>query len=407
MATTTRPVNGRSMIHHGALCAAMVLLHACAPEPEPHLGEVDPHGRDTLSDVFRMNYPLQFISPNAQWSDFVDRRKCPPLVCDRKARLMDKVCREAIPLDHRVWMARSNAAPCYCTCRTIDKLPWHTIDSIRFNRQVVEATLLKSRMERRYKAWVQWQKEHSDDVLSTRKPSQEQGRSARHRLESMVHEHDVLAIGFAWSRENQAHWLFDKFQEHYPIFIGSIVPYSGNAYPGSWLSEEFRYWRLGEGPSATDTMKIHLPDVFVHHPAVGWELMAFFIAHELGHGLGEETRCTADWDPVCEAECDHYGTNVILRRVFMGEEYVNVAQRAADQLHAFMNDTRVELYPDCGGWLRDPSECPGHELDYPACGYPPRYCRVATIRSAALLERKPSCTTDWPTSPLRVCPPPS
>ena len=130
--------------------------------------------------------------------------------------------------------------------------------------------------------------------------------------------------------------------------------------------------------------------------------MAFFIAHELGHALGAEAPCSEYGEAICESECDHYGANIVLRRVFTGEEYVRVVNASAGQLRGFMSDPRVEGFPECGKeW--SPDMCPLDVAFSRACGYPPRSCRVATIRAAMFLQPKPMCTSNWVTSSERIC----
>jgi hypothetical protein len=105
-------------------------------------------------------------------------------------------------------------------------------------------------------------------------------------------------------------------------------------------------------------------------------------AHEVGHHYAGEPRYPApnDWAS-CEGQADYWASLVSMRKVYPGEEYLDVIFPAAEQLYKlFSTGLRFSLSVE-------------EQVIYFAgsCNHPPADCRRDTYIAGAELRSKPSC----------------
>jgi hypothetical protein len=110
--------------------------------------------------------------------------------------------------------------------------------------------------------------------------------------------------------------------------------------------------------------------------------LALVYAHEVGHHYAGEPRYPApnDWAS-CEGQADYWASLVSMRKVYPGEEYLDVIFPAAEQLYKlFSTGLRFSLSVE-------------EQVIYFAgsCNHPPADCRRDTYIAGAELRSKPSC----------------
>jgi len=111
----------------------------------------------------------------------------------------------------------------------------------------------------------------------------------------------------------------------------------------------------------------------IRHFALELEGIALVLAHELAHHYGGSP--TFPGGLSCEGQADYAGVNIIMRRVWFGEQYITTADRGIQQMANFF------------GVPNDPT-VPGGSSN---CNHPPGACRIATYHAAVSLRRKPNC----------------
>ncbi len=111
----------------------------------------------------------------------------------------------------------------------------------------------------------------------------------------------------------------------------------------------------------------------VRHYALEMEGIALVLAHELAHHYGGKP--THNSGLSCEGQSDYYGVRNVMRKVWFGEFYLNVTDKAIQQMANFF------------GVPNSPS-IPGGSS---GCSHPAGACRIATYHSAVNLSGKPAC----------------
>jgi hypothetical protein len=119
----------------------------------------------------------------------------------------------------------------------------------------------------------------------------------------------------------------------------------------------------------------------IRHTSMNWQGIAFVYAHEVGHHYAGTPRYPSplDWSS-CEGQADYWASLVSLRKVYPGEEYLDVVFAAADQFH--------DLLGKLGSSLSLEEQ---QKYFMASCTHPPKDCRKDTIIAGAELKRKPTC----------------
>lgn len=111
----------------------------------------------------------------------------------------------------------------------------------------------------------------------------------------------------------------------------------------------------------------------VRHLSLELEGIALVLAHELAHHYGGEP--TFPGGLTCEGQSDYHGVRTIMRKVWFGEYYISVTDKAVAQMASFF------------GVANDPTPPTGSA----GCSHPPGACRVATYHAAVALDGRPDC----------------
>ncbi|MFJ8369530.1 MULTISPECIES: M48 family metalloprotease [unclassified Bacillus cereus group] len=155
-----------------------------------------------------------------------------------------------------------------------------------------------------------------------------------------------------------AEYLIKQYEAYYPD-INFLLDWDSevvNAF--AWIDSGKRYVQLKGGLVRSKELEI--------------EGIALVLAHEIGHHYGG--------DPVssnglsCEGQADFYGARDVMRRVWFGEFYINIMEKAIEQLSEFFKVAYT----------------PGEEAGF-SCAHPPGPCRIETYNAAVDLKPKPDC----------------
>lgn len=391
-------------ISRGAMCAPVFLLLGCPPGPETP--ETIERPKALLDSVFR---PKWVLDTTIGVFELVDMNGCAKSLCTQRSAELARVCWEVQPIDGRIWTRNNDGEPCSCRCPELLKYTRSQADSLRAVQQIREA-------KRVYK-WVARSKEKWARIAAKKKLPEFSASRVPVPIDSL--RYDCMAVApvrfgstpmiicplWLWTdRESMARWVFSKFTsaENYPFLEISFTTSSDDFPSGYGRPTPWRDWELGDDSGAL--LRVEFPPGFVNHTAVGWELMAFMVAHELGHALGDSVACSTYGGTVCEGQCDHWGASVAMRRAFPDGPgcygYLNVAQRAADQLENYM----LAVYGDTAscGFPMETSLC--NLNPNAACGYPPMDCRKGTVEAAICLLPEPDCTRRWTIGRSSTCP---
>jgi len=116
----------------------------------------------------------------------------------------------------------------------------------------------------------------------------------------------------------------------------------------------------------------------VRYKSMETEGVAVVLAHELGHHYAGRDR--QDYPLSCEGQADYEGVRDLMRKIWFGQQYIEVSLKGIPQLGALLGAERPE----------DPSM---PNPDYPwDCSHPKGQCRTATYYAALSLEhKKPQC----------------
>ena len=368
-----------------AAAALILLLVACDPgsSPAPGKGADQRYGTAPQADKDLEDY-LAFFA----------KRKCPGDLDKGSLGLLKRVCEESVPRDGRVWIEDDEGHSCYCECEELQGLTVKQMEAARANARLKE---IKKYLSRRGHILTSEKLHPKADIkgLDTTVLDTSKLFDGHVRMQSISLRSSVS--GLLATRTAAFEAVVEDFYEAYPIFMASIVPGGGYNYP--WCRDEDRprtaLWDPGTGELPDDMkMIIEFPRSLIRHPAVGPELMAFFLAHEIGHSQGPVRDCMAPvgTDPaiqvVCEADCDHWGTMIALNAVYSGAEYLRVVKRAIAQFQAY-----TAAVGDDGACGQIPwAIC---DLVGCSCGYPPSNGRVQAMKAARNLRPVPPTVADW------------
>jgi|GEM_PF-5562948 len=381
----------------GALIALACLQAGCNSG-----GKADPTAEQV---VYR---PEWLLDTTYTWGQLMQKDRCADSLSADRMEELRRICADVLPVDGRIWTRNKAGNSCRCECPDWSKYTVWQVDSMKAAKQLIEAKRVVERLSIWDSMAAQWA--HSDSLYITKKKKKKKSYprvdyvpfdDARDCMHVDGPKLIECCLPIFWTdKEAMALWAFGQYAEpaNYPVFLYSITNVD-NEYPSSNGSPStLGTWAPGDGERYDSGFRIYFPRNFVHAPQVGWELMLFFVGHELGHALGEEAPCSSRGGIICEGQCDHWGASVGLRRVCGSglncKTYSAIAEAAAVQLEAYMDVVHAD--PSCGGPM-----CPICPDNTSACGYPPKACRAETIRAAIVLLPEPECTRDWYTRPGR------
>jgi hypothetical protein len=177
--------------------------------------------------------------------------------------------------------------------------------------------------------------------------------------------------------------IIQAFEEVFPIFDAEIRVVAKD-FPETLGAPDEPWDEPDPDLDEDEKLDITIPKRFIRHNKVGGELVAFMLAHEIGHGLGAASSCTDTYEQICEGYADHWAAAWGLSMVYPEEEYIRISKEAEKQIADYI-DARGGDQVECGNRFCD---CPV----YHGCGHPPAACRAQTIKMGR-----------WPTKKMPVC----
>lgn len=165
-------------------------------------------------------------------------------------------------------------------------------------------------------------------------------------------------------------YLFTQYKLHYPEINFSL----------DWDNETVNAyaWRTDDG-----SRFVQILGGLVRSTSLELEGLALVIAHEIGHHYGGEPT-HADSDLSCEGQADYYGARNVMRKVWFGEFYLLVMEKAIIQLSDFFDVSLINNIEKAA--FRDE-----RANTFNACDHPPGVCRIETYNAALDLKPKPIC----------------
>ncbi|MBK7945240.1 MAG: hypothetical protein IPJ85_08020 [Flavobacteriales bacterium] len=148
-----------------------------------------------------------------------------------------------------------------------------------------------------------------------------------------------------------------------------------------------RFMRAGEGEVRTELLQenwlfVSVPRELLWHSEMSYELLAFMILHELGHGM--DTRATAG-SLASEALADHWAAHVALPAMFGVQAAASMRMRIARDFEAYLRT----IYTS-GTFNR--ASGPRSYVD----AYPAMSCRIEGIRYPFYLDRDSLIVNGYP-----------
>lgn len=348
---------------------------------------------------------------------------CPAALCSGNAAYVDSLCRTNVPRSGRIWFENGEDGPeCWCACSALETLGPLSLDSLVAGRKerdkaIVAARLPEFRLPTRSPSFTKKKAGASAPDTTSVAGIPKLVLSRKPRLVRLVRPSDTLLrdlpspppppVGSAHastaedgpvcerypydlpmgSRTVSFCELVSLFEEAYPVFR---IQYTESGwFPTTVAPEDLRSDFGSDGSvDYAHQLVIEVPEEFIAADAVGAELVAFMLAHEIGHGLADPDPCTAEYFQVCEGGADHWGAAYCLRTVF-DHRFVEVSRAAQRQLREYYFDLGLGM-SDCGDrWCGDCTETE-------SCAHPPLECRLKIIKQARRADlREAACSMHW------------
>ncbi|MEO8067189.1 MAG: hypothetical protein ABI599_05815 [Flavobacteriales bacterium] len=310
-------------------------------------------------------------------------RSCSAAWAQLHAGTIDSLCAENLPRGARIWFMDEDSLPCWCRCTALDALPQSVRDSLLAARRVSDALGYGSRADS-----LKPPKAPPSPVFSAGPDSVPEGLPST-AATPCGRTRGYLPFGDGCISISA---LERRFFDVFPVFRLEVDARAhGSYWPEVYTCDAAYAWREGDPALTSDkVMLIKIPAGFYLNSEVKGELLAFILAHEIGHGLAEGFTCYAGDDrTVCEGEADWWAAEVGLRSVFPDAEFVPIALAARRQLGKYY-DWLYGYDATCGWHFCD--------CDNAACGYPPKDCRQRALSAALdpVEPRRPPCIEAWP-----------
>ncbi len=314
--------------------------------------------------------------------------ECSSVFRSQHQPLIDSMCAVLVPGSTRLWFEVDDA-PCWCLCNDLAGLGRPTLDSLIAQKRIDHVARFKDRS----KSWMPLDGFPPLGVKRAQ-PISLPDTSGRRSVVRAVHRRTTA----------QTDPGCDRGDHEVPFGEGCIMVEDLVELYRSWYSyidvtyyPSDRPWTSVVVSIHDGSMTINIPPDLMEHDEVGGELIAFLLAHEIGHANGEISECGSNSEVVCEGDADHWGAAYGMREVFEGSDYIRVSKGAQAQLEAY--------YESLGA---DDQRCgnPFCSCEDPSCGHPPAVCRAQTIKMGRWAsQRRPVCNDRWHTNRSGDCEP--
>jgi len=180
----------------------------------------------------------------------------------------------------------------------------------------------------------------------------------------------------AEARAKEVDMFRSKSDEKSKQWAQDLLAYHNNFFPEvtfhlKWEDDTVNAYAWVEGGKR----HVAILGGLVRYKTINVEGLALVVAHELGHHYAGEP--TFPGGLSCEGQADYGGVRDLMRKVWFGEQYIDVARKGTAQMAGLFQ------VPD------DPT-IPGGKSN---CQHPPGKCRIATYYTAMSLEHvKPECS---------------
>ncbi|NOU77447.1 hypothetical protein GC101_00985 [Paenibacillus sp. LMG 31459] len=161
-------------------------------------------------------------------------------------------------------------------------------------------------------------------------------------------------------------YLFTQFKLHYPDINFSVDWNNDEVNAYAWISNGERHVQILGGLVRSTTLEL--------------EGLALVVAHEIGHHYGGEPTYPGS-TLSCEGQADFYGARNVMRKVWFGEFYISVTEKAISQLADFFGVASTDMDKQAAFMGKNTN----------GCEHPPGDCRIETYNAAVDLKPKPAC----------------
>ncbi|MBK8227083.1 MAG: hypothetical protein IPK70_07890 [Flavobacteriales bacterium] len=142
--------------------------------------------------------------------------------------------------------------------------------------------------------------------------------------------------------------------------------------------------RVQDQTRSEDWLLIEIPRPLLWHPGMSYELLAFMLLHEIGHGL----EASATVRSFCsEALADHWAAHVALPALYGAEAAAGMRIRIARQFESYLRSVYTEA-------SHARSTCSREAVK----GYPAMDCRIQGILDPLFMDRNAMTENDYPDS---------
>ncbi len=158
----------------------------------------------------------------------------------------------------------------------------------------------------------------------------------------------------AWSE-----YLVEQHKVYYPNVVFTVDWENDEVNAYAWVQNGVRHVAILGGLIRDNSLEL--------------EGISVVVAHEVGHLFGGKPSHPGGLS--CEGQADYYGVRTVMRKVWFGKFYADMALPGIDQMAEFFG------VPNNKGSNTGPG----------GCAHPPGACRIFTYNAAVDLRSRPSC----------------
>jgi hypothetical protein len=312
-----------------------------------------------------MTRPIFVIGMLAHFSASAQYAKCTDLEVEPSR--VDRICEEALPWSSLIWMPNSSGEPCYCDCRRARIDPLQDLASLREERlgayQESASAFAASRAVLPGKRkGVLIGTGNAGPIRTTR---------------ATLSDGHLLEVEYIQELE-----LCDDTRQLLSVvrainstgLIADFNVFISNTDDGNWeVPHNIQYEYEGR-----HSIALMVPNLFLKNEEVGYEAMAFFLLHEIGHAYrADESECRAD----------EWAANIGMRALYPGPGLIQALQEVPKQYLRYKRSV-----------TGDQSYVPGSSGPHCEVCYPDWSCRSNAIMNILECLSSPDGHGGYPTA---------
>jgi len=188
--------------------------------------------------------------------------------------------------------------------------------------------------------------------------------------EAKIRDIELKASGQGFQNDEDAlsitHNMFDRWEKEYPDVVIHL----------EWDNEVVNAWTS----MSNGIQHITFTGGIIRHPALSVQGLSVIFGHEKAHFSGQPP-FYPNSNATCEGKSDWLSVKNEMRKVYLGEEFGDVAIEGARQMADLFNVPLSDVAPEGDAF----------------CAHPPGACRVATyVLAATLTQGVPACSGSGP-----------